>query len=94
MRCLLARTGARGCHPTNFVKLSRSEECAYLAKRSRHLRLLTAIRSSVTTDLSTEAMRARLQWWLAETRLTDVDPIRKRVQLVAANVIGQHSNQS
>ncbi|TBU22845.1 hypothetical protein BD311DRAFT_769649 [Dichomitus squalens] len=45
---------------------------------------------SVTDQLSTEAMRTRLRWWLAEINQADNDPIRKRIQLVAVNVIGKH----
>ncbi|KAI1796342.1 hypothetical protein LXA43DRAFT_1157234 [Ganoderma leucocontextum] len=47
-------------------------------------------RGFVTNELSPEAMRARLRWWLAEVSQTDSDPARKRVQLVAANAIGKH----
>ncbi len=44
----------------------------------------------MTQKLSPETMRARLRWWLAGVNQTDSDPARKRVQLVAANVIGKH----
>ncbi|KAI0743909.1 hypothetical protein C8Q80DRAFT_1272536 [Daedaleopsis nitida] len=48
-------------------------------------------RGIVSTDLSLEDMRARLQWWLAGATQTDSDPIRQRVMLVAANAIGKHT---
>lgn len=46
---------------------------------------------SVTEALSMEAMRLRLHWWLSGISGTDSDPIRRRVQLIAANVVGKHS---
>ncbi|KAI0356304.1 hypothetical protein OH77DRAFT_1495632 [Trametes cingulata] len=47
-------------------------------------------RGIVTEGLSTDAMRARLRWWLSHSQVPDSDPIRTRVLLVARNVIGQH----
>ncbi|KAI0769590.1 hypothetical protein BD413DRAFT_555338 [Trametes elegans] len=47
-------------------------------------------RGIVTEGLSTDAMRARLNWWLSQTGDADSDPVRTRVQLVARNVVGQH----
>ncbi|PIL34099.1 transporter [Ganoderma sinense ZZ0214-1] len=47
-------------------------------------------RGIMTGKLSPQAMRARLRWWLAEVNQTDGDAAQKRVQLVAANVIGKY----
>ncbi|KAM5530923.1 hypothetical protein V8D89_015413 [Ganoderma adspersum] len=47
-------------------------------------------RGLMTGKLSPQAMRARLRWWLAEVNQTDGDAARKRVQLVAANAIGNY----
>ena len=51
--------------------------------------LFTTIIISVTDGLAIETMRARLQWWLAGVQV-DSDPIRRRVQLIAASVVGKH----
>ncbi|KAI0331040.1 hypothetical protein GY45DRAFT_1361124 [Cubamyces sp. BRFM 1775] len=48
-------------------------------------------RGIVTEGLSTDAMRARLNWWIAQTsKAGSEDPIRTRVLLVARNAIGKH----
>ncbi|KAL1942708.1 hypothetical protein VTO73DRAFT_4948 [Trametes versicolor] len=46
-------------------------------------------RGIVTEGLSTEAQRARLRWWLAQTG-ADSDLVRTRVLAIARNAIGQH----
>ena len=46
---------------------------------------------SVTEGLAIEGMRARLRWWLDGVSEQDSDPVRRRVQLIAANVIGRHA---
>ena len=46
--------------------------------------------SSVTEGLTTDAMRARLRWWLTQSTQPETDPIRKRLELIAANSIGKH----
>ncbi|KAH9940521.1 uncharacterized protein BXZ73DRAFT_98951 [Epithele typhae] len=48
-------------------------------------------RGIVTQDLSAEAMRARLRWWLAGVSQAGIDPVRRRVELVAANAIGKYN---
>ncbi|KAI0661244.1 hypothetical protein C8Q70DRAFT_1130735 [Cubamyces menziesii] len=48
-------------------------------------------RGIVTEGLSTDAMRARLRWWISQTsEAGNEDPIRTRVLLVARNAIGKH----
>ncbi|KAI8969574.1 hypothetical protein BD414DRAFT_510907 [Trametes punicea] len=46
-------------------------------------------RGIVTEGLSTDAMRARLRWWLSQASSSSADPIRTRVLLVASNAIGK-----
>ncbi len=46
--------------------------------------------SSVTEGLTTDDMRARLHWWLTQSAQAESEPIRKRIELVAANAIGKH----
>ncbi|RDX50026.1 hypothetical protein OH76DRAFT_1402873 [Lentinus brumalis] len=47
-------------------------------------------RGIVTEGLTTDDMRARLHWWLTQSSQAESDPIRKRIELVAANAIGKH----
>ncbi|RPD78374.1 hypothetical protein L226DRAFT_531719 [Lentinus tigrinus ALCF2SS1-7] len=67
--------------------------------RENHGEHLTALalrealeeRGIITEGLTTDAMRARLHWWLTESAKPESDPIRKRLELVAANVVGKHN---
>ncbi|KAI0717228.1 hypothetical protein C8T65DRAFT_641772 [Cerioporus squamosus] len=70
-----------------------------LLVRENHGEWLTALelrealeeRGIVTEGLTTDDMRARLHWWLTQSSQPESDPIRKRIELIAANVLGKHS---
>ncbi|KAI0644652.1 hypothetical protein C8Q79DRAFT_1104954 [Trametes meyenii] len=67
--------------------LSREDAGSRLS--AREVREALEERGIVTEGLSTEAMRARLRWWLAQSSASS-DPILARVLLIASNALGKH----
>ncbi|KAI0674838.1 hypothetical protein C8Q78DRAFT_1182760 [Trametes maxima] len=67
--------------------LSREDAGSRLS--AREVREALEERGIVAEGLSTEAMRARLRWWLAQSSAGN-DPIRTRILLIASNTLGKH----